>query len=105
MENTGAIGSTRHAGVRDPKDVTHSFFEEIFWDWEHPRFGNSRSADGPCILHDEDMIFGDAEGGIMNPFLNVGVVFKNDGGSFVMKILWRGSRGFYDGAIGSQVAA
>jgi hypothetical protein len=52
-------------------------------------------------LHDEDVVFGDTEGRIMNPFLNVRVVFKNDGGSFVMKILWRGSRGFYDGAIGS----
>ena len=85
VQDAGAIRSAGHAGVGDAEDIADAFFEKVFWNGKHAGFGDAGRADGSGILHHDDVLLGDAEGGVVNALLHVGVVFENDGRSFVLE--------------------
>lgn len=105
VEDAGTVGSTGHSGIGDAEDVADSFFEEVFWDGKHAGFGDAGRANGSGILHDENVVFGDAEGGIVDAFLNVWVVFEDNSGSFVLEESGSGGGGFDDGTFGGEVSS
>jgi len=104
VEDAGTVGSTGHSGIGDAEDVADSFFEEVFWDGKHAGFGDAGRANRAGILHDENVVFGDAEGGIVDAFLNVWVVFEDNGGAFVLQEFWSSGGSFDDGAFGGKVS-
>lgn len=105
VEDAGAVGSAGHAGIGDAEEIANAFFEEVFRDGKHAGFGNAGGADGSGILHDEDVLLGDAESGIVDAGLHVGIILEDDGGAFVLQELLGGGGGFDDGSVGSEVAA
>ena len=104
VEDAGSVGSAGHAGIGDAEDVADSFFEEVFWNGKHAGFGDAGGANWAGILHDENVFRSDTEGGIVDAFLDVGVVFEDDGGSFVLQEFGSGRRGFDDGTVGGEVS-
>jgi hypothetical protein len=77
MEDASAIGSPRHAGVGNAEEIADALCKEVIGKGKHAGLRDARGTDWSGILHHKHMVLGDAERGVMDPLLQVGVVLED----------------------------
>ncbi len=104
MEYASAVAGAAHSGVGNADHVAHAGFEQFFGNRQHAPLGHARSADGSCVLEDDDGVSRDVEGVVVDPCGEIVVIGEDDGGSGVGEKLGLHGGVFDDGATGGEVS-
>src|SRR4051812_44614327 len=104
VQNAGAVAGAAHARIGDPHHVADSLLHELGRDRQHAPFRHARSALRPRIAQDENVVFGDVEIGIIDRLLHRRIVIEHQRRPGMLEEARRTGGGFYDAAVGREIA-